>query len=138
MTTKKGTELPLIILKGKDYLQVAQRIVWFSEENDNFSISTSFPSSSEVETVAKVEVTIYNGEGVVVKRVTAHKRETKSDFGDHMEKAETGALGRALALLGYGTQFATVDLDEGERIVDSPQNTTFRKGAVKKDGEWSV
>ena len=36
-----------------------------------------------------------------------------------MEKSETGAIGRALANLGYGTQFAP-DLDEQDRIVDSP------------------
>jgi hypothetical protein len=34
-------------------------------------------------------------------------------------KAETKAVGRALAMLGYGTQFAP-EMDEGERIVDSP------------------
>ena len=43
------------------------------------------------------------------------------------EKAETKAVGRALAMLGYGTQFAP-ELDEGERIVDSPVE---RKGASK-------
>ena len=48
------------------------------------------------------------------------KRETKKDFSDHTEKAETSAVGRALAMLGYGTQFAISDLDEGDRIVDSP------------------
>jgi hypothetical protein len=36
-----------------------------------------------------------------------------------MEKAETGAIGRALALIGYGTQFAP-EMDEEDRIVDSP------------------
>jgi hypothetical protein len=41
-------------------------------------------------------------------------------FPEFMEKAETGALGRALALIGYGTQFCADDLDEGDRIVDSP------------------
>jgi hypothetical protein len=31
--------------------------------------------------------------------------ETSTDFRDYIEKAETKALGRALAALGYGTQF---------------------------------
>ena len=50
---------------------------------------------------------------------TGHKREDNSHFSDHSEKAESGAIGRALALIGYGTQFAA-ELEEGERIVDSP------------------
>jgi ribosomal protein S27AE len=38
-----------------------------------------------------------------------------------MEKAETGSVGRALSLCGYGTQFAS-ELEEGQRIVDAPIN----------------
>ena len=46
--------------------------------------------------------------------------ETARGFPDYVEKAETGAIGRALGVLGYGTQFAP-EFDEGtERIVDSP------------------
>ena len=45
--------------------------------------------------------------------------ETAKDFGDYAEKASTKSLGRALAMLGYGTQFAA-EMDEGERVVDSP------------------
>jgi hypothetical protein len=32
--------------------------------------------------------------------------EKAASFSDFLEKAETGAIGRALAALGYGTQFA--------------------------------
>lgn len=39
--------------------------------------------------------------------------EVKSSFADYAEKAETGAIGRALAALGYGT-LQTFDL-EGDR-----------------------
>jgi len=50
---------------------------------------------------------------------TGTKSENAASFADFGEKAETGAIGRALAALGYGTQFAP-ELDEGHRIVDSP------------------
>jgi len=51
---------------------------------------------------------------------TSHKFEDAVGFADFREKAETGAIGRALALIGYGTQFCADELDEGARIVDSP------------------
>ena len=50
---------------------------------------------------------------------TAHGSEGCADFLEYLEKAETKAIGRALALLGYGTQFAP-EFDEEHRIVDSP------------------
>ncbi len=48
-------------------------------------------------------------------------------FSDYIEKAETGAIGRALAALGYGTQFAP-EFNEEHRIVDSPVERTTTPG----------
>lgn len=56
---------------------------------------------------------------------TATKAESRNGFTDYLEKAETGAVGRALALCGYGTQFAP-ELNEAHRIVDA---------AVKRDDQ---
>ena len=124
VSTPKGTSLPLINLKGKDYLMVAHRLIWFNEVMEElkqrFEIVTEFLSVNDDQTIAKATVTVFSEMGAVIKKASATKRETKKDFPDHTEKAETSAIGRALALLGYGTQFAIADLDEGERIVDSP------------------
>lgn len=118
--TKKGTVLPLTNLKGKDYLMVAYRIQWFAEEVPSFHISTNFLVLDDTQTLAQVTVVVLNENGQAIRKATGTKRETKIDFSDHTEKAETGALGRALIQLGYGTQYALADLDEGKRIVDSP------------------
>jgi len=113
--TPKGTLLPLMNIKGKPYLQVAHRIVWFREERPHFTIETELKSS---EGACLAKATIRNEEGRIVAQ--AHKYEDKKGFFDFREKAETGAIGRALALLGYGTQFAEPDFDERERLADSP------------------
>ena len=118
--TSKGTELPLMNLKGKPYMQVAHRLIWFTEDVPKYETSTDFLHIDEETTVAKVTVSIFDTSGVFVKKASATKRENKKDFSDHTEKAETGALGRCLALLGYGTQFAVSDIDEGSRLADSP------------------
>jgi hypothetical protein len=115
-TTNKGTELPILNLKGKDYLQVAHRLVWFREECPRYRIETEFTQLTEKHAFAKA--TIKNDSGEIM--ATAHKREDAGHFGDYAEKAETGAIGRALAYCGYGTQFCADEIDEGERIVDAP------------------
>lgn len=119
-TTKAGTVLPIDAIKGKPYLKVAYRIQWFTEENPGYCIDVAFPLLTEDETIARATITTHDLNGTFLRKVTATKRETKKDFSDHTEKAETSAIGRALAMLGYGTQFALSDLDEGDRLADSP------------------
>ncbi len=114
-TTPKGTRLPLLDLRGKDYLQVAHRLVWFREDHPDWSIETEALTIQSDYAIFTARVKDESGRLIA----TGTKHETKQGFFDFIEKAETGAIGRALALCGYGTQFAP-ELDEGERIVDSP------------------
>lgn len=114
--TPNGTELPIMDLRGKPYLLVAHRLVWFREVHPDWSIQTEFLEQSVAQSFAKAVITKPDGQIMS----TAHKFEDKQGFSDHREKAETGAIGRALALIGFGTQFCADDLDEGARIVDAP------------------
>jgi len=123
--TKAGTELPVMDLKGKDYLQVAFRVVWYREENPQGTIATELVKLEDAYAIFKA--TISHGPLVIA---TAHGREDLKHFADYIEKAETKAIGRALALCGYGTQFAP-ELDEEKRIVDSPQHRPQQNAAPK-------
>lgn len=105
----------LISLKGKAYLQVMWRLVWFREEKPNWCIDTKLEQLTDNHAVFSAK--IYDESGV--QKSAGYGSESSKDFGDFIEKAETKAVGRALAMLGYGTQFAP-ELDEEHRIVDSP------------------
>lgn len=115
--TPKGTELPILNLRGKDYLQVAQRLVWFIEEKPEWRIETEIFFHDTNRSICRA--TIKDQSGNIMAQAT--KSEDVGGFGDHLEKSETGAVGRALAMRGYGTQFCADELDEGARVVDSPQ-----------------
>jgi hypothetical protein len=133
-----------IELKSKNgpqlYLPVAQRLVWFRQACSEGTIHTELVSfDADRETSAETyqwneqtrrsekvtrqakgwamfKASVTDGHGATA---TAHGSEGAADFGDYIEKAETKAIGRALALLGYGTQFAP-EFNEEHRIVDSP------------------
>jgi hypothetical protein len=108
----------LIRVQGnREYLPVAQRLVWFREAHPDWTIETRIEVLDTEAGLAVFSATVSDESGRV--RAKATKMETARGFPDYIEKAETGAIGRALALCGFGTQFAP-ELEEGERIVDSP------------------
>lgn len=134
----------LIQLKSKqgsqDYLPVQWRLVWFRSECPHGTIETE-EVEVDLDRVVESEAYVWNAEKRRSEKVTKQARgyarfraivtdgkggkatgtgsECAADFGDYIEKAETKSIGRALAALGYGTQFAP-ELAESHRIVDSP------------------
>ena len=134
----------------RDYLPVQWRLVWFRQRCPNGSIETEMIHLDlDRETEEEIEVwdeeqqanekMVKRAKGVVVFRAVVKdgkggvgvgtKSEKAASFPDYIEKAETGAIGRALAALGYGTQFAP-ELDEEHRIVDAP----VARGASASNG----
>lgn len=107
----------LINLKGKDYLPVQWRLVWFREKCPQGLIETDVIKLDLDAKIAVFKASVCDGNGG---QSTGHGSESAKDFQDYIEKAETKAIGRALAALGFGTQFAGEELDEMPRIVDSP------------------
>lgn len=127
--TTAGTILPIMNIKGKPYLQVAHRLVWFIEENAQYDISTQLVAISPEGATCKATITIFTGDKIL-RKVTATKTETVQGFADFVEKAETGSIGRALAMLGYGTQFTGDELNEGTRLADSPIDVPKKSNIV--------
>lgn len=99
---------------SSDYLDVKWRLVWLRSEHPDAQISTEHVSIGADSAVFKATVAIPGGGSA-----TGYGSETKGDFGDFIEKAETKALGRALLALGYGTQFAQDFGDEELPVAES-------------------
>ena len=129
-------------LRGKDYLEVKWRLLWLRTEHPDATIETELTKLEAGLALFRARVSLPGG-GVS----TGWGSETADDFTDYIEKAETKALGRALAALGYGTQFCedfdfsaqrgeAAPADGGqtrarprrqERVVDAP----VRRGELK-------
>ncbi len=102
---------------GADYLEVKWRVLWLRTQHPDAVITTELISHENTVAVFKAHVSIPGGGSS-----TGWGSEGYDDFRDYLEKAETTALGRALAALGFGTQF-TPDFDfaEGQdKVVDAP------------------
>jgi len=137
----------------RDYLPVQWRLVWFRSlcpegvvETEMLHLDPERETEEEIDTwneeKNQYEKVVKHAKGFVVFRAvvkdgkggtgTGTKSEKAVSFPDFIEKAETGAIGRALAVLGFGTQFTGDELDEEHRIVDSPvkRSVAERTGSI--------
>ena len=114
---------------GKLYAPVYVRIALFREDHpvaDGWGITAEIVHTDETSCLSRASITDPDGRVVA----TGHKREHRAHFPDFEEKSLTGAVGRALLMAGYGTQYALDELDEGERIVDAPVPGTMKLTAT--------
>jgi len=104
-------------IKGADYLEVKWRLVWLRDQYPDAVIDTELVSHVGNQAIFRARITLPTGASA-----TGWGSDDINSFANYIEKAETKAIGRALAALGFGTQFCT-DFDYGSdegQVVDAP------------------
>lgn len=110
-------------IKGQDYLEVKWRLAWFRQENPDGVLETSLEAHENGRAIFRARATKPSGASA-----TGWGSCTVDEFEAYVEKAETKALGRALAALGYGTTAAD-DWDDTGALADAPVNRSGGDGA---------
>jgi len=111
-------------VKGSEYLEVKWRLVWLRDQYPDARVETDLVAHTGNQAIFKATVTVIRGGGEIGGIATGWGSEDASAFANYIEKAETKAIGRALAALGFGTQFCD-DLVYGAadgHVVDAPVN----------------
>lgn len=110
------------ITQTVEYLPTKWRIVWFRGEHPKGRIVPEVLSHDDGGALVKATVTTEDDlQGI------GHAYISSQSFSRAVEKAETQAIGRALAMLGYGTEFAIeFDNDEGPNLDNYPDTPVER------------
>jgi hypothetical protein len=112
-----------IKFQGRDYLPVTARLAWLVSAYPSYSITTLVDTDVKPPR-ATAHVRIYKDDGTLLREATAIKVGAGAGAANTPMGVETGAVGRALGMLGFGTMQAGEDFEEdGEvmgGIADSP------------------
>lgn len=125
-------EKAIKIQGGALYLQVKDRLIWARKDHPNLCVRTEVVKLDEKIAVFHATASYIDEQSVHVYG-EGHGSETPQGFPPgYIEKAETVAIGRALAALGYGTA-AAFEEEESGKLADSPvQRTTTGTPTIRE------
>ena len=109
-------------IKGKSYVQVNERILFFRSEYPEWSIQTDIINIDEDQVLVKAYV--YDSEMNL--RFTGHAHEEKQasyiNKTSYVENCETSAVGRALGMMGIGIETSIATAEEVTQAVNTQAN----------------
>lgn len=101
-----------IDFKGKKYVLVADRVVYFNETYPEGSITTELVSTPDADTVVMKAIVKPNEKQIFTGYSQATWGEGYINKTSALENAETSAVGRALAFMGIGVIESIASIDE--------------------------
>ena len=135
MGEKKSGEKRTVEIHGKQYETVASRVQRFREDKKELFIETEVLQNTE--TLVLIKASIKNAAGQIVATGHAEEKRNSSPINktSALENAETSAIGRVLACLGYiGTEFASADeVANAIKQQNNPAPKVEKKGEKKAE-----
>lgn len=119
---KANEKLASIPVKGRNYVQVNERIKAFRMICPNGSITTDIVSMSDG--IVTMKTTIADDGGMILSTGYAQEKETSSFINktSYIENCETSSVGRALGFLGIGIDGSMASAEEVANAIVN-QNT---------------
>jgi len=127
--------LKTISIKGKEYVEVNERLKYFRENYSGYALTTEVLQCTDEHCVMKAS--IFNAEGVVIATGHAHENQSSNFINkvSFVEVCETSAWGRALGNFGIGIDSSVASADEVTNAISQegkPSGMSAKKSAGKK------
>lgn len=128
-------------IKGKEYVQVNQRVIAFRKVYPMGFIKTHIEELNDTVCVMTAECGYYqDGQKCVIATGTAREEKGSSfiNKGSYVENCETSAVGRALGNAGFGIDVAIASYDEMANAIETQKSEVeIEKEFIKLRGQLS-
>ena len=130
--TLKDNNLKTTNIKGKEYVEVNERVKYFRNRFPNYALTTELVSITDELCIFKASV--LNADNRVVSTGTAYEKEGSSYINktSYIENCETSAVGRALGFFGIGIDTSVASADE---VLNAQLNQGAESVPTLKSGE---
>jgi len=124
------TKLKTINIKGKEYVEVNERIKYFREHFKDWALTTEIVELDDTRCVMKAS--IFDKNDRLIATGTAYEKESSSFINktSFIENCETSAWGRALANLGIGIDNSIASELEVKNAI---KNSNTKKTKITKE-----
>lgn len=131
--------LKTVNIKGKQYVEVNERLIYFRKKYPNFSLISHVLEKTDKSIC--IQARIDNDKGVTIATGIAEeeKGSTFINKTSYVENCETSAWGRALANFGIGLESAVASADEVSNAIENqqkPKPTTTKVRLDIGDDNW--
>ena len=131
-------KLPTTNIKGKEYVEVNNRILAFRELYPEGAIETEIIEMKDG--ICTIKATIKDGERIISTGM-AQEKETSSFINktSYVENCETSAIGRALGILGIGINNSIASAEEVDNAIHNQEkidkiHKEALESAIKNNG----
>lgn len=126
--------LKRINIKGKEYIDVANRIQGFWEMFPEGAITTTWLVMDENWCVC--QATCFNN-GQMLAQGTAKEFKSSSNINktSYIENCESSAIGRCLGIAGIGSTESVASADEVQHAIDQQDDSQVKTATKKKEGD---
>ena len=135
--TSVNKQLKTTPIKGKDYVEVNQRVNAFRQLMPNGRIDTNILHLDGG--ICVIKATVYDDDGNLLASGIAEEKESSSYINktSYVENCETSAVGRALGFLGIGIDGSICSAEELTNAINN-QGNAQQKGEQPTDWEEKI
>ena len=115
--TQKSTKLKTVNIKGKPYVTVDERLIYFRKHYKDYALETEVIEKTENTILIKAIISDKNSRIIATGLAEEVKGSTFINKTSYVENCETSAWGRALANFGIGLDTSVASADEVKNAI---------------------